>query len=443
MSTPAAATDAYNPRSIDTYSYAEPARFSRLQKMLWFCAGADIELLKRCPRSEQIKEEGIGGIVLATTVLAFASGSYAMYVVFGPKVGLALSPEQQVIDPWALFKAIMVGLIWALVILNLDRFVVSSTGHGDGTHSITWSEFFKAMPRMIMAMVIGLCLSAPLEIRIMKPEIDAALQTEQQKLINEKNATFEQDIYQPAKKLWEGRKAEADGKIRALDEELAKRQKEIADRRALIQAEAAGTGGSGIPNIGPRVKLGLELVARNEAELKQRTEQVEIEKKDLVAEAEKSKEELLSLEKQRSEAQLRHKQEAQQMDGIVSRVHIAHDKFPVTSLVITLLLMIIEIGPIFFKMMMERGPYLRLVDNQNEITQAKYAITTDAELDASGSNQLVVRDRYHLADTIRDHRVAQYAVQRELAEVARQKFVKDVRDDIEANPGRYMNSPKA
>lgn len=443
MSTPAAATDIYNPRSIDTYSYAEPARFSRLQKMLWFCAGADIELLKRCPRSEQIKEEGIGGIVLATTVLAFASGSYAMYVVFGPKVGLALSAEQQVIDTWAFFKAIVVGLIWALVILNLDRFVVSSTGHGDGTHSITWSEFFKATPRMVMAMVIGLCLSAPLEIRIMKPEIDAALQTEQQKLINEKNSTFEQDVYQPTKKLWEGRKAEADGKIRALDDDLAKRQKEIADRRALIEAEAAGKAGSGIAGDGPRVKLGLALVAKNEAELKQRAEQVELEKKDLVAEAEKAKAELLALEKQRTDAQVRHKQEAQQMDGIVSRVQLAHEKFPTTSIVITLLLMIIEIGPIFFKMMMERGPYLRLVDNQNEITQAKYAITTDAELDASGSNQLVVRDRYHLADTIREHRVAQYAVQRELAEVARQKFVRDVREDIEHNPGRYMNSPKA
>ena len=67
------------------------------------------------------------------------------------------------------------GLTWSLVVFNLDRFIVSSTGHGDGTEKITLEEFVSALPRLLMATIIGFCLSAPLEIRLLKTEIDTAL----------------------------------------------------------------------------------------------------------------------------------------------------------------------------------------------------------------------------------------------------------------------------
>ena len=53
-----------------------------IRRFLWFCAGADSQLMQRCPHSERVKEEGIGGVVLATAVLAFLSGSYALDFVF-------------------------------------------------------------------------------------------------------------------------------------------------------------------------------------------------------------------------------------------------------------------------------------------------------------------------------------------------------------------------
>ena len=59
-------------------------------RFLWFCAGADGSLLARCPLSDWVKYQGIGGIVLATTVLAFVSASYAFYTVFSPKDATAL-----------------------------------------------------------------------------------------------------------------------------------------------------------------------------------------------------------------------------------------------------------------------------------------------------------------------------------------------------------------
>src|SRR5690606_30388488 len=98
-----------------------PSWFSRL---LWFCAGADLRLLRLCPGSDWIKYQGIGGVVLATTVLAFASGTYGFYTVFSPKDETALSTR---LDMQTTVLSIVAGLVWALVIFNIDRFIVSST----------------------------------------------------------------------------------------------------------------------------------------------------------------------------------------------------------------------------------------------------------------------------------------------------------------------------
>src|SRR6476469_6930517 len=73
---------------------ASPSRQRRapgvFTRFLWFCAGADGSLLERCPLSDWVKYQGIGGIVLATTVLAFVSASYAFYTVFSPQNSPAL-----------------------------------------------------------------------------------------------------------------------------------------------------------------------------------------------------------------------------------------------------------------------------------------------------------------------------------------------------------------
>ena len=58
---------------------------SRFEVFLWFCAGADRDILERCPGSDRVKYQGIGGIIFATGVLAFVSSSYAFWTVFSPK----------------------------------------------------------------------------------------------------------------------------------------------------------------------------------------------------------------------------------------------------------------------------------------------------------------------------------------------------------------------
>src|SRR5262245_35116832 len=94
----------------------EPRPRSRagvVTRLLWSCAGADADILERCPHSDSVKFQGMGGVVLATAVLALASGSYAFYTVFEPKTGTALSRELHI--PTLILSAIA-GIVWGFVI---------------------------------------------------------------------------------------------------------------------------------------------------------------------------------------------------------------------------------------------------------------------------------------------------------------------------------------
>ena len=51
-------------------------------RFLWWCAGAHQKLLKKFP-SEYSKYAGLGGVILATFILASLSGGYAVHSVFG------------------------------------------------------------------------------------------------------------------------------------------------------------------------------------------------------------------------------------------------------------------------------------------------------------------------------------------------------------------------
>jgi hypothetical protein len=179
--------------SVQREAARRPA--GRITRFLWSCAGADPDILARCPYTDSVKFQGVGGVVLATSVLAFASGSYAFYTVFEPKTGTALARE---LHGPTVAMAVAAGLVWGLVIFNIDRFIVSSTGKGDGTERVTLREIGQAIPRLVMAVLLGVVISAPLEIRILKPEIDAQLELEQNEYLAQLNA-HSQQMFQAAK----------------------------------------------------------------------------------------------------------------------------------------------------------------------------------------------------------------------------------------------------
>jgi len=116
------------------------------------------------------------------------------------------------------------------------------------------------------------------------------------------------------------------------------------------------------------------------------------------------------------------------------------------SWILFALLLAIEIAPIFFKMMVIRGPYDYLKDNQNEILKAKYGIATTTRIDPQQDNKQIVGDIFHEAETIREFHVGQLRAEQQLADIAQEKFVELTRKDMNANPGKYIlhtDTPKA
>ncbi len=125
-----------------------------LQNFFILCSGADASLLKTCSQGEQNKYAGIGATVFFTAVMAFLASAYALYTVFD-----------------TIYTALFFGLIWGLLIFNLDRFIVSTIKKRDSFSS----ELLQATPRIILAIIIAVVISKPLEMKIFEKEINQVL----------------------------------------------------------------------------------------------------------------------------------------------------------------------------------------------------------------------------------------------------------------------------
>lgn len=146
-------------RTNNTSSAREIAteRPSLINEFLWSCAGVNKAVLRQCP-SDYSKYAGIGGTILFTALMAALSGGYALNFVFDN-----------------VYVAIAFGIFWGLLIFNLDRFIVN-TMYSDGKHTISWGEIRSGLPRIIMAIFLGIVISTPLELKIFYKEIDAKMQ---------------------------------------------------------------------------------------------------------------------------------------------------------------------------------------------------------------------------------------------------------------------------
>jgi len=150
---------------------------SSIKQFLWWCAGVNEKTLLRYPE-EHSKYVSIGATIFFTGLFASIAGGYALYFVFSGSEN-------------SIFYAILFGLIWGLAIFNLDRYIVLSI---DKTQS-TGKQFFQALPRIILAIIIGLVISRPLELKIFDKEIKEHLRVEylkqQRATIDTLNRTFE------------------------------------------------------------------------------------------------------------------------------------------------------------------------------------------------------------------------------------------------------------
>jgi len=413
-----------------------------VSRFLYFCAGADQKMLQACTNTDRVKFQGIGGTVLATAVLAFLSGSYAFYTVFSPKVANVMEDAQQVInqamDTPAFAMSIIFGLVWALMIFNLDRFIVSTSGHGDGTEKITWGEFGRALPRIFMAIMIGFVLSKPLEIRIMQSEIDAQMQLEQEKHINKRKVNLD-DEYRASRKDLDNKSQELVVLRNNKEDELkkVKLKFDVAERDYIEEME----GKSGSQTKGEGKIAREKRLTRDKAENEYQDAKSNLAPtiKSIQSEIDQAQKERESLIAKREERLNIIKLEAAQKDGLIERIHLAEQIAPIASLLLTILLIFLEISPILFKMMLQLSPYDYLMENEKQKTIAQRAIDIQP---VGHSEQEKIYDvkhaKYYQADVIRIQETGKIQVEIDLSQKAQEQFLAQIKDDISRDPSKYI-----
>jgi hypothetical protein len=464
----------------EEYRTPEP---SFLMKLFWKAAGADKEILLRSTYSDQIKYVCMGGIVIATGMMAALAGGYAFYTIFEPK-GSALDSillsetgvEQginklkdsvQVLnanyqklksirDTSEAFKvtlnqayaklnensallaskmddvhkmkdnfihyptmilSTLFGLIWGLIIFNLDRFIVTSTGKGDGTEAITKQEIKGALPRIIMGVIIALTISKPIEIRMFKTEIDVELY-KKQKIEKDKFLANCDSIFNV--------KA---GPLKVDIDRIKNDTKHKEDIYLKSESEfnKEMDGGAGARGYGREAKI-KELTRNrdyNDYLATRAKNDVEIAKKEKT---------ISIYERERDEELAKGDIVAAGLDGLLERITIAHEKGGVTSYFIMLLFMAIELTPIFFKLMLIKGPYDFIDENTKELKKAEFAIEVEYGVYKDKEGTLKDKVIYHQAQKKLDLLKAE----REAREYAINKWIEKKKAEIDSDLSKFI-----
>ena len=110
------------------------------------------------------------------------------------------------------------------------------------------------------------------------------------------------------------------------------------------------------------------------------------------------KAELATIDEKLKAAHESNTKQARHLDGLMKRIQISHEIGGWVPVFILLLLLAIETGPIFFKMMLRRGAYDQLQENEARIAAARAGIEIDAQIYAEGTREEVRVDVYHHAE---------------------------------------------
>jgi len=321
-----------------------------LKQFFWMCSGADTDILQNSSKAEQTKFAGIGGTVFFTAVMATIAASYALYTVFDN-----------------LYSSVFFGLIWGLLIFNLDRFIVSTIKKSDNK----WNEIKQAIPRIILAVIIAVVIAKPLELKIFEKEINQVLLAQKNELTL---ANKEQIANQYTPEI-----TSIQGEINQLKQEVDTKETETNTLYETYIAEAEGRKGTEIIGKGPVYK---EKREKHDAIL-QELQQLKSENKEKVASKEAQIATLISQQKNQETTT---QPIIDGFDGLMARVNALNTLPWLPSFFIFLLFLAIETSPIFAKLLSPKGEYdFKLQDAEDavktwvlqKVNQRKEMLQTD------------------------------------------------------------------
>lgn len=301
-----------------------------LKRFFIVCSGADKNLLKACSEGEQTKYVGIGATVFFTAIMAFLASSYALFTVFNNG-----------------FFALMFGFVWALLIFNLDRFIVSTIRKKNQV----LDEFIQATPRILLAIIIAIVISKPLEIKIFEKEINTVL-------LQEKNAMLLQNKKQVSQ-YFQTDVARNTNEIDQLKKEIALKEKEVNDLYETYIKEAEGTAGTKKLGKGPvfKEKIAKHDTAKKQLDSLRQANGIKIAEKEKLG---------LQLQKDLDQKVAQTQPIIDGFDGLMARINALNKLPKAPSIFIMLLFLAIETSPIIAKLLAQKSQYdFALEDAEN------------------------------------------------------------------------------
>lgn len=460
--------------SNNNYRQNNIKRGSLIKEFFWKCSGANLDILRQCP-TEHSKYFGIGGTIFFTAAMAMLSGGYAFYTIFD--------------NPWL---AVGFGFFWGLLIFNLDRFIVN-TMYTDGKHTISLKEIGLGLPRIIIALFLGVVISTPLELKIFEDEINVEIDQlieikldeyiqkdsiQLKQLIHDRNlVSSKRDtilLSSSTQNMYSGVLDNTNDMIQNIKN--TKKQNEsqrttLVNKRAQYQKQLKNTTDSleivrlkrEISNCNSQISAYDKSIKKNNGEMSSLTESKSDILSQVVAQKEadinKCNEEILKLdakilvvEENITNAKTIYKEKLdKEFRGFQAHM-LAFEKIKeknkstkLVAIFIMCLFIIIEIAPTFFKMMIASGPYDELLNEEMERKKAQ-AILNVSRINDDANTQIqiaVAKNQDKLAAEVKANqeilsKIA--AVQAELLETAIDEWRKEELAKIKANPSQYIQS---
>ena len=285
-------------------------------KLLIFLSKTDNDIFDKCTDFTKKTRVALGMSILLTALLAYASMNYALTVVF---------TENYFIIP-------ILSVIWSLIIINIDREIVSS-----GTKRIM-------VFRLPIAVIIGFIIAIPIELKILKPYIDKQLHN----YYIEENIHLEGPIYDLESRF------EKDKSIVIM--KIAILEKNVLDYNTDIIAQVKG-----VTKNGNKIHKGKGTIYYTNIRLKKQDEsKIRAYKKELIkleSDYQKKKQILLEIKEEK---------ESKLTNGLLSQLSIVNNDKSSTTLLISwclrLVFVILELMPVLIRLFQDTDEYDELLN---------------------------------------------------------------------------------
>jgi len=254
--------------------------------------------------------------------------------------------------------AIIFGIFWGILIFFLDWYIVSSLKKEERF----FSEFLFSVPRLILAVLLAVVISRPLELKLFEKEIDGVLQTIQSENSIEYKELIDKEY---------GSISQLTQKNERLRLEVKQKEKLRDKLFNMLIEEAEGRS--------PTSKIGKGAVYREKKEEYDKIDK-ELQELKLVnnAQAEKNRETIAILESNKQKQVDKSNSKIKKADGLLARLEAMgvlsekNSTVMYASWFIFILFILIESSPILVKLLSKRGPYDELIEKEEYEKQIEY-----------------------------------------------------------------------